>query len=327
MMREPQMKMQRGSLYQRVFLLNATILIVATLVVAITPATVSFPVELTEAIVLVAGLIAILVLNAFALRAAFAPLERLMRSMREVDPCRPGERLEATGPQEVRGLVVVFNDMLDRLEGERRESGRRALAAQEGERWRVAQELHDEVGQALTGVLLRLESLARQAPTDLRPDVRATQEATRETIDRVSLVVRLLRPEALTDLGLAKALAALARRVEEESGLRIKQRVAAGLDELDEESELVIYRVAQESLTNAARHAQASQVELTLERSEDRGVVLRVRDNGVGLLGEPQARYGILGMRERAMLIGAMLTIENHAEGGVEVTLTAPLTR
>jgi two-component system sensor histidine kinase UhpB len=323
MIRAEPMKIQRGSLFKRVFLLNATILTVATLAVAITPATVSFPVELTEAIVLAAGLIAILVLNAFALRAAFAPLERLRRSMRDVDPYRPGRRLTATGPQEVRELVDVFNDMLDRLEGERRESGRQALAAQEGERWRVAQELHDDVGQALTGILLRLEALARQAPTELRPDVRATQEATRETIDRVSRVARQLRPEALSDLGLAKALAALARRVEEESGLRIRQRVVAGL-ELDDESELVVYRVAQESLTNAARHSGATEVELRIDRSENGSIVLRVRDNGVGLPDRPQARYGTLGMRERARLIGATLTIGNHAEGGVEVTLTAP---
>lgn len=325
MIRSTRMRFQRGSLYQRVFWTNATILTVATLVVAITPATVSFPVELTEVVVLAAGLIAILVLNAFALRAAFAPLERLRRSMRDVDPHRPRERLEATGPQEVRELVVVFNEMLDRLVGERRESGRRALAAQEGERWRVAQELHDDVGQALTGVLLRLESLARRAPTDLRPDVRAAQEATRETIDRVSLVVRQLRPEALTDLGLAKALAALVGRVEEEASLRVGQSIAPGLHDLDEESELVIYRVAQESLTNAVRHAHATRVDLTLERTADGGVVLRVRDNGVGLSDTPPAaRHGILGMRERAMLIGAALTIANHPAGGVEVTLTAP---
>jgi two-component system sensor histidine kinase UhpB len=327
MVRAKTMKIQRGSLYQRVFLINATILVVATLAVAITPATVSFPVELTEAIVLIAGLLAILVLNAFALRAAFAPLERMRRSMRDVDPYRPGKRLKATGTQEVRELVDVFNDMLDRIEGERRESGRRALAAQEGERWRVAQELHDDVGQALTGILLRLETLARQAPTGLRRDVRATQEATRETIDRVSRVVRQLRPEVLSDLGLARALAALGRRVEEESGLRIRQRVAAGLDNLDDESELVIYRVAQESFTNAARHAHATQVELRLERNEAGGIVLCVRDDGVGLPDRPQAHYGILGMRERALLIGATLTIENHAEGGVEVTLTALLER
>jgi two-component system sensor histidine kinase UhpB len=162
-------EMKRGSLYERVFLLNATILVVATLVVAVTPATVSFPVELTEAIVLAGGLAAILVVNAFVLRAAFAPLERLMQLMRHVQPDRPGERLEASGPREVRELVVVFNDMLDRLERERRESWRQALLAQEGERRRVAQELHDDVGQALTGVLLRLESLARKAPEERSP--------------------------------------------------------------------------------------------------------------------------------------------------------------
>ena len=321
------MKIQRGSLYQRVFLTNAAILTIATLVVAITPATVSFPVELTEAIVLVAGLVATLFLNALALRPAFAPLERLTGSMRAVDPYRPGKRLDATGPQEVRELVDVFNQMLDRLERERRESGRRALAAQEGERWRVAQELHDDVGQALTGILLRLEALGRQAPIELRPEVRATQEATRETIERVTRVVRQLRPEALSDLGLAKALAALARRVEEESGLQIRRRVAASLDDLDEEAELVIYRVAQESLTNAARHARATEVELRVERGEDSGIVLRVRDNGIGLTDRSQPRYGILGMRERAMLIGATLTVSNHAEGGVEVTLMAPAER
>jgi two-component system sensor histidine kinase UhpB len=316
-------EMKRGSLYERVFLLNATILVVATLVVAVTPATVSFPVELTEAIVLAGGLAAILVVNAFVLRAAFAPLERLMQLMRHVQPDRPGERLEASGPREVRELVVVFNDMLDRLERERRESWRQALLAQEGERRRVAQELHDDVGQALTGVLLRLESLARKAPEELRPDVRATQEATREAIDRVSLVVRQLRPEALTDLGLGKALAALASRVEEESGLRVTHRLALGPDDVDEESELVIYRVAQESLTNAVRHARATEVELTLERTKD-SIVLRVRDNGIGLPNGQQPRHGMLGMRERALLIGASLTIENHPGGGLEVTLTAP---
>jgi len=316
--------MKRGDLYQRVFLLNATIFVVATLVVVITPATISFPVELTEAIVLVVGLTAILIVNAVALRAAFAPLDRLMRLMRDVDPHRPGVRLDAAGPREVRELVSVFNEMLDRLEEERRESGRQALAAQEGERWRIAQELHDDVGQVLTGVLLRLESLTRRAPSELVPDVRATQEAAREAIDRVSLVVRELRPEALTDLGLGKALAALAQRVEEESGMRIEHRLAPNLDGLSDECELVIYRIAQESLTNAARHAKATRVGLTLDRTSDE-VVLRVRDNGVGLADAQPARHGILGMRERALLIGATFAIDDRAEGGVEVALVAPL--
>ncbi|WP_348174908.1 histidine kinase [Gaiella sp.] len=325
-MRSQLMRMTRGSLYRRVFLLNAAVFVLATLALTVTPATISFPVEATEAIVLVVGLGAILVLNAFALRTAFAPLDRLTRLMSEVDLQQPRERLEVAGTSEVRELVGVFNDMLDRLETERRESSRRALAAQEGERWRVAQELHDDVGQVLTGVLLRLESLAGRAPTELLPDVRATQDATRDAIERISLVVRQLRPEALTDLGLAKALAALVTRVSHESGLRISHEIRPDLGDLGDETELVIYRVAQESLTNVARHSQATNAELTLERTGD-AVILRIRDNGVGLPQPPQTRHGILGMRERAMLIEATLLTENLGSGGAQVTLTAPLDR
>jgi len=325
-MRFQLLKMTRGSLYRRVFLLNAAVFVFATLTLTITPATISFPVEATEAIVLIAGLGAILVLNAFALRTAFAPLDRLTRLMREVDPQRPGERLEVAGTSEVRELVGVFNDMLDRLETERRESSRRALAAQERERWRVAQELHDDVGQVLTGVLLRLESLANQASADVLPNVRATQEATRDAIERVSLVVRQLRPEALSDLGLGKALAALAAKVADESGLQISHDIRPDLDNLGDEAELVIYRVAQESLTNVARHARATKAELTLERT-GAVVILRVRDDGVGFPHPPQTRHGILGMRERAMLIEAKLLFDNHESGGAQVTLTAPLDR
>ena len=312
--------MKPTRLSTRVFLLNAVIFVVATLALVITPATISFPVELTELVVLVFGLTAILGVNAFALRAAFAPLERLMRLMREVDPRRPTERLGVEGPDEVRGLAVVFNEMLDRLEHERRESTRGALAAQEGERRRVAQELHDEVGQVLTGILLRLESLARRVSPEGLPELRANQEATREAINSVSLITRRLRPEALADLGLGKALAALAERIADEAGIRVRVRVSAELGNLGEERELVIYRIAQESLTNAVRHASAREVDLTLERHGD-VLVLCVRDDGSGFSGALTPNHGILGMRERAMLIGATLTVENRFGGGVEVTL------
>ncbi len=190
-----------GSLYWRVFLVNASVFVLGTLVLVITPATISFPIELTELIVLAVGLGLLLALNALALRAVFAPLERLMRVMHEVDPRRSTRRLDPLGPREAREVVTVFNQMLDRIEHERRESGRVALAAQEAERRQVAQELHDDVGQVLTGILLRLESLASQAPDGMLEKVRAAQEATREAIDRVSQVARRLRPEALEELG------------------------------------------------------------------------------------------------------------------------------
>ena len=141
----------------RIFFVNALVLVV-------TPLTVSFPIALTEAIVLTVGLIAILLVNLFLVRRSFAPLERLTRLMRRVDLLQPGERVDVSGPQEVRELGAVFNEMLDRLERERHESSWDALKAQEEERRRVAQELHDEVGQALTAVMLQLGRVARKAP-------------------------------------------------------------------------------------------------------------------------------------------------------------------
>jgi two-component system sensor histidine kinase UhpB len=318
------MTLKRSPLYRRVFLLNAAIFVVATVTLLVTPATVSFPVELTEAIVLVVGLAAILVVNALALRAAFAPLTRLARHMRDVDLRRPGGRLEATGPAEVEELVLVFNAMLDRLESERQQSGQVALAAQESERLRIAQELHDEVGQALTAILLRLERVVREVPAGPAKEIRSTQDAVRDAIEHVSRVVRRLRPEALADLGLPRALAALAARVQEQSGLRITQHVVAELDDLGDDCELVVYRVAQEALTNAARHSNARRVELSLVRSDGQ-LVLRVRDDGVGLPATLPDRHGIAGMRERAIAIGAALTVENADSGGVEVRLAVPV--
>jgi two-component system sensor histidine kinase UhpB len=193
------MRLKQSRLYQRVFVLNAAIFVVATIVLVLTPATVSFPVEATEAIVLVVGLSAILLVNAIALRTVFGPLERLTRLMRSVDPTRPGARLDTYGTAEIDELVRVFNEMLDRLERERYESTRHQLEAQEGERKRIAHELHDEVGQLLTGVLAQLETLGQQTTPEVVTDVRRVQETARQAIEVLSRVVRDLRPEALDD--------------------------------------------------------------------------------------------------------------------------------
>ncbi len=145
------------TLLWRVFASNAAVLVIATLVLVLSPVTVSFPIALTEAVVVTAGLSLMLGFDLVLLRRAFAPLGRLTMFMRGVDPLRPGERaeLEAADP-EVSELTRAINEMIDRLETERRDSARRALAAQEGERARIARELHDEVGQALTAVVLQL---------------------------------------------------------------------------------------------------------------------------------------------------------------------------
>lgn len=309
----------------RIFFVNAAILVAAAVALAFSPATVSFPIALTEGIVLTVGLIAILLVNLFLIRRSFAPLERLTRLMRRVDLLQPGQRVEVSGPEEVRELGAVFNEMLDRLERERHESGWDALKAQEEERRRVAQELHDEVGQALTAVMLQLGRVVKEAPDELSEELQETLETTRTSLDDVRRIARQLRPEALDDLGLIPALNALATTFAERTGLRIRRRLPADTPVLGKEDELVLFRVAQEGLTNAARHAQTETVDLSVETT-DGGIVLRVRDYGVGLDGAP-AGSGIRGMRERALLVGADLTIATAPGGGTEVTLALPLER
>ena len=308
----------------RIFAVNAVLLIVAAVALALSPATVSFPIALTEGIVLAAGLVAILIVNLLLVRRSFAPLERLTRLMRSVDLLTPGQRLEVTGPQEVRELGAVFNEMLERLEQERHESGWDALKAQEAERKRVAQELHDEVGQALTAVMLQIGRLAKKAPSDIGEELNEALETTRASLEDVRRIAKQLRPEALDDLGLVPALNALVGTFAERTGLRIRSRLPASVPPIGDEAELVVYRVAQESLTNAARHAETTRVDLTLERN-GRSLILRVRDYGAGIDGT-RPGSGIRGMRERALLIGADLSIANVSGGGTEVWLSLPMT-
>jgi two-component system, NarL family, sensor histidine kinase UhpB len=307
----------------RIFAVNAVLLVAAAVALALSPATVSFPIALTEGIVLAVGLIAILIVNLLLVRRSFAPLERLTRLMRSVDLLSPGHRLDVTGPHEVRELGAVFNEMLERLERERHESGWDALKAQEAERKRVAQELHDEVGQALTAVMLQIGRLAKKAPSDLGEEFTEALETTRTSLEDVRRIAKQLRPEALDDLGLVPALNALAGTFAERTGLRIRRRLPESVPAIGAEAELVVFRVAQESLTNAARHAESTRVDLTLERHMRR-IVLHVRDYGRGIDGT-RPGSGIRGMRERALLIGADLSITTAPGGGTEVSLSLPL--
>jgi two-component system sensor histidine kinase UhpB len=311
------------SLFRRVFLLNAALLVGAALLVALSPITVSTPVQVFDEVVLGVGILLLLVANYLLLRPAFRPLERLAERMRNVDLLRPGRRLEPSGSPEIVELVRTFNEMLERLETERRESGRRALAAQEAERQRIAAELHDEVGQSMTGVLLLLEQLAREVPVARREVFAEAQEATRDSVDEVRRIAQELRPELLEHLGLVSALKSLARRFTEQAGLELEWDFARALPPLTPDAELALYRVAQESLTNVARHAEARRVWLSLQAGRD-SVVLRVVDDGRGMNGRSANGGGLRGMRERAVLVGAALAIKPARTGGVEVRLEVP---
>jgi two-component system sensor histidine kinase UhpB len=294
---------------------------VGTAALALAPVTVSATVLVSELVVLVVGLIGIVVLNSELLRASLAPLDRLIRLMATVDLQRPGPRLPETSKGAVEPLVRGFNAMLERLETERSRSNAKALAAQEAERQRIARELHDEIGQGLTAVLLGLKQVSSAVPDDVCDDVLEVQETARATLDAVRSVARRLRPGVLEDLGLQAALTALATEFSSH-GLHVRRITSPGLPELGAEKELVIYRVAQEALTNVARHARARRVELSLQRQGET-VVLTVEDDGIGLRGA-QEGTGIRGMRERALLIGAGLSV-GRGDRGTLVRLTVPL--
>jgi two-component system, NarL family, sensor histidine kinase UhpB len=313
----------RLPLLWRVFAINALLLAAATLLLASTPVTISAPIALVEGVVLAVGLALMLAANVMLLRPVFAPLDRLLQRMQTVDLLRPGQRLAEGGGVEVTALVRAFNEMLERLEAERHESSRRILAAQEAERRRIALGLHDEVGQVLTGVLLQLDSLG--APAER---VGETKQAVRQALEEVRRIAQELRPEMLEQLGLVSALTELATKFAAVSGLTVERSLAAELPPLSPEAELAIYRVAQESLTNVARHADASRVEVALAGGA-RSVVLRVSDDGRGFDEgvAPNGSGGLRGMRERALLVGGVLAVKRLTSSGVEVRLEVPTAR
>ena len=323
----PEVPAGRGrSLFWRVCLINGVVFAAGTAVLAASPATVSTPVLATEAVVLAVGLAVILLANGALLRATLAPLDRLRHLMEGVDLLQPGQRLPEAGTGVVSDLIRSFNAMLARLEAERSSSSALALAAQEAERHRVARELHDEVGQSLTAVLLGLSRVADRVPADLAPEVLLVQETARASLDEVRQVARRLRPGVLDDLGLVSALTSLVTEHARLTGAEVCRRFSSDLPALGAQAELVVYRVAQEALTNVARHAGAGRVvvELCATLPGD-AVLLRITDDGRGLgRGSPEGA-GIRGMRERAMLVGATLTVGTHAEGGTELLLLVPV--
>jgi two-component system sensor histidine kinase UhpB len=313
---------RRPSLYQRLLLFNALVVVVAGVVLTFSPVTISHPVLVTEVAVLAAGAIAMVAMNAVLVRATLRPLDRLSALMERVDLLRPGERVSMPADRDVAQLVRKFNEMLDRLEQERGVSSAHALAAQEGERQRIARELHDEIGQGLTAVLLDLRRTVDLAPPALRDELQVVQETVRGCLDEVRMVARRLRPGVLEDLGLRSAVAALATDVTRAGGLPVDVTVDPRLPALGANAELVIYRIAQEGLTNVARHADATRVELTLV-SRPGCVELTINDDGRGV-GRAAEGAGIRGMRERAILVGATLSIGPAPGGGTRLGLGVP---
>jgi len=312
-----------SSLLWRLLATNAAVIGAATLFLSLSPARVPSPGSFESVLALGAGMSAMVAANLFLLRRALSPLRRLTELMHRVDLLTPGERIPAFGHDtELMELAQAFNEMLERLERERRESTGRAVAAEEQERRRIARELHDEIGQGLTAALLQLEIATKAAPPELAPKLSGAMESVRGSLEEARALASRLRPEVLDDLGLVSALSSLGNRLAEQTGIGIQLDLNSDLPRLHPEDEIVVYRVAQEALTNVLRHAHAGRADVCLETLD--GVVrLSVVDDGVGL-GGSAAGGGMRGMRERALLIGAKLEVKSGKTAGVAVRLDVP---
>ena len=310
-------------LFWRVCLINGAVFVLGMLVLVLSPATVSARPLWSEVIVLSIGLAVIVLLNGVLLRSVLRPLDRLTAVMAAIDLRHPGRRLDEQGSGPARALVRGFNTMLERLELERTTSTARALHAQEAERQRIAQELHDEVGQSLTAVLLGLKQAIDLSAPPVAAQLEQVRETARTSLEEVRRISQRLRPGVLADLGLLNSLSSLASDLTARTGVPVQRGFLPGLPALAPETELVVYRVTQEALTNVARHARARSVELGVARRRD-VLVLRVADDGVGGA-NAGIGAGIQGMHERAHMVGGRLHVRAREGAGTEVILEVPI--
>jgi two-component system, NarL family, sensor histidine kinase UhpB len=329
------------SLFWKVLLANGLLTLGATLAgmaLARAVAVAGRPLDAWSLAGFAAGVTALsLLVNAIVLRAAFLPLLRLERTadaVRRGDYRRRAPDSILSDPT-IRRLTDAINAMLAA-----QEEGRLALAAlssrtldaQEEERRRIARELHDETAQELTALLVRIRLAAdgsREPAT--RERLAELRAATARILDGVRRLARELRPTILDDLGLVEAVRAYAQDIAVRTPLRVSVRAGDFTGRLDPTRELVLYRVVQEALSNAVKHADARTVEVTIER---RGGAARatIGDNGRGFdpagVAVPTATgqgLGLLGMRERLALVGGTLELDTRPGGGTVVCATVPL--
>ena len=219
-----------------------------------------------------------------------------------------------------------------RLQEQLRHLSRRILLAQEEERKRISRELHDVIAQMLTGINLRLATLKRDAVANtkgLSQKISRTQRLVERSVDRVHRFARELRPAVLDDLGLVPALHSYLKIFAEETGIRASMTAIPGLENLSGAKRTVLYRVAQEALTNVACHAQAARVVVEIRRKVN-DICMQIRDNGKSFDVEKALRpgkiphLGLLGMQERVEMVRGKFSIESKPGQGTVVQALIP---
>lgn len=326
------------SLFEKVILVNALMLIGEALAgLWVTSHSLESHHYLIDTMFIMGAMVLSLGITILLLRASFRPLFSLLQTIRAISAGKTQARA-ANQPTdtEIGELAQAFNRMLDRLESTRREQAMLILQAQEEERRRVALELHDESSQNLTALLVHTEilqqalqglpatALTPAARAQLRAGLQQLTQLTQGTLESIRTLALQLRPAVLDDLGLLSALRWLAEDCRE----RLHISVALSLEPLVSKNypplyEITLFRVAQESLTNIARHARATAVTIELTQNEAL-ITLRVRDDGQGYeSAQRHAGLGIGGMQERLSLLNGSLNL--HSEPGQGTTVTAQL--
>jgi two-component system, NarL family, sensor histidine kinase UhpB len=277
-------------------------------------------------LILALAIVLTLCTNLWMLQRRFRPLETLIDQIESIDPAEPTPlELRRSDPvEEIDRLASSFHNLLERIEDERRRSGQLAMRAQEEERRRLARDLHDEVNQALTAILLRLEALAQETPPERAPELIELKRLVNQAMEELLNLARQLRPSALDDHGLVAALETQLKRFSARTGVEARLDTGGDPDQVAEVVQTAIYRVAQEALTNVTRHAGATIVELVVAQTNGE-VELRVSDDGRGF--DPAVRghgLGLVGMAERARLVGGELDVRSAPGGGTTITLRVP---
>jgi len=219
--------------------------------------------------------------------------------------------------------ILVLETQAAARYAEVKELSARLVQAQENERRAISRELHDEVGQSLSAVLVGLGNLAAMLPPDAREQVGSLRSLAENSVKVVRNMALLLRPSMLDDLGLVPALEWQAREVQRHSSLRVKVTAENVSDELPEEHKTCVYRIVQEALHNCTRHAEAQAVEVTVRQEPDR-LLLKVQDDGKGFLAERQKGMGLVGIQERVAHLHGEFRVESAPGRGTQLLVELP---
>jgi two-component system sensor histidine kinase UhpB len=332
------------SLFEKVILANSLVLICEALAgLWVTSHNLEAHHYLIDTSFIVMATLLGLLINVALLRASFRPLFGLLHTIRSVSAGNTHTRAKVTSADtEIGELAQAFNSMLDRLEQARREQAMLILQAQEEERRRLALELHDESSQNLSALLIHTEILSQSLQAipesmfiqpiyeQLLKGLQQLNRLTQKTLDNLRILAQQLRPSVLDDLGLQSALRWLAEDSRERQQLPVEVQLEHVEDTIRTQKhaalyETTLFRIAQESLTNAARYARAQRVWLSLSQDQN-SISLQVRDDGCGF--DPLQKHaglGIAGMRERATLLEGTLTIISQPGQGTTVEVCLPL--